>query len=223
MSLLTLLANRYHTDKGTSEAEAHGYTEFYSFLFEQFRYDRFSMLEIGLGRLGIEGTVPTKMALSIPSVRMWLDFFPNAFCYGFDVLDFSQVSLDRFGFIRGDLSDPVALDMLFTKLPPLKLIVDDASHASLHQQFALTKLFDRVEPGGFYVIEDLHGAPELETVRKTSTVLEEFLETHVLKFDFASKESIERITKEIGNTFVHRTKAAGSNRWYPKMVVFQKR
>jgi hypothetical protein len=54
-------------------------------------------------------------------------------------------------------------------------VIDDASHASPHQQIALACLFPHVRPGGLYFIEDLHSQPleELERadVPQTRTLL----------------------------------------------------
>lgn len=44
-------------------------------------------------------------------------------------------------------------------MPPLRIVIDDASHASRHQQDAFLNLFPIVEPGGLYVIEDLDWQP----------------------------------------------------------------
>lgn len=51
---LTVLANKAGTDKGNEVGNHHSYTQFYSFLFEQFRHEQFDMLEIGLLRNGPE-------------------------------------------------------------------------------------------------------------------------------------------------------------------------
>jgi hypothetical protein len=224
---LTALANRFGTDKGTQEGHAHDYTRLYSFLFEQFRMKSFHMLEIGLHRGGIEGggTVG-RVVHDVPSIRMWLDYFPRAFCYGFDLSDFTGVKLDRFEFIRGNLSSVTELDSLAARLLPLRLLVDDGSHASFHQQLAFTRLFDSVEPGGFYVIEDFHWQPSFETTlpacRKTAEVFEEYLQTGVLDIPFATPGWREAVGGKIRNVFVHRDDRGGVDRWCMKMVAIQK-
>ncbi len=224
---LTALANRFGTDKGTREGHAHDYTRLYSFLFEQFRTERFDMLEIGLHRGGIEGggTID-RVVHDVPSIRMWLDYFPNAFCYGFDLSDFSTVVLDRFQFIRGNLSSAQELDALAARLPPLRLLVDDGSHASFHQQLAFTRLFDSVAPGGFYVIEDFHWQPGFESslppCRKTADVFEDFLKTGVLDIPFATPAWRREAIGKIRNVFVHRDDRGGVQSWCMKMVAIQK-
>jgi hypothetical protein len=224
---LTALANRFGTDKGNAEGHAHDYTRLYGFLFEQFRMEPFSMLEIGLHRGGVEGggTVD-RVAQDAPSMRMWLEYFPNAFCYGFDLSDFSNIRLDRFEFIRGDLSSEQQLAALAARLPPLRLLVDDGSHASFHQQLAFTRLFDSIAPGGFYVIEDFHWQPGFEAAlppcRKTAEIFEDFLCTGVLDIPFATPEWRAATTAKIRNVFVHRDDRGGVDRWCMKMVAIQK-
>src|SRR5205807_591636 len=65
------------------------------------------------------------------------------------------------------------LSQLFA-LGPFDVVIDDASHASAHQQIALACLFPHVVPGGFYFIEDLHWQPaslERVDVPQTRTLL----------------------------------------------------
>jgi hypothetical protein len=224
---LTSLANTFGTDKGNTVGHAHGYAQLYSFLFEQFRREQFSMLEIGLLRGGIEaGADVDRIARQAPSVHMWLEFFPRCHCYGFDLSDFSSVAKDRFTFIRGNLSSSEDLDALAARLPPLRLLLDDGSHASFHQQLALLKLFDKVESGGFYVIEDFHWQPpfesELPACQKSADVFENFLTSGELKIDFAPSELTAAIAAQIRNVFVHRNHTGGVNQWTLKMIALQK-
>lgn len=225
---LTLLANKYRSDKGTQEGHAHHYTQLYSFVFEQFRAEKFSMLEIGLLRGGVEaGAGVDRVAHDVPSIRMWLDFFPQAHVYGFDLSDFSSISLERFTFLRGDLSSPRNMIDLSDGLPPLRIIVDDGSHASFHQQLALTTLFDKIEPGGFYVIEDFHWQPpfekDLPPCRKSSEIFEEYLQTGVFRIDFVPAAASEALSSRFGHVFIHRNNRGGISDWRMKMVAIQKK
>jgi hypothetical protein len=222
------IANRFGSDKGTKIFHAHDYTRLYSFLFERWRWDTFSMLEIGLLRGGVEaGASSDRVGEDAPSIRMWLEFFRNAFCYGFDLSDFSHLRLDRFRFYRGDLSSSEDLETLAANLPLLRIIIDDGSHASYHQQMAFAKLFDRVEPGGFYVIEDLHWQPPFEDslprCRKTSDVFETFLQTGQLELDLVDPEVRQAIMQQIGNVYIHRSESGGVDCWTMKLVAIQKK
>lgn len=141
---LTKRANTLGTDKGDEVGDAHGYTGFYSFLFEEFRHEPFTMVEIGLqhgnGSLDPDLLVGRKVD-DIPSIKMWLEFFPKAEIVGCDIADFSAFKMDRFRFERLDMGDAVALERLASSLPPVRIIIEDASHAAYHQQLALAKLF----------------------------------------------------------------------------------
>ncbi|GGF78313.1 hypothetical protein GCM10007301_42880 [Azorhizobium oxalatiphilum] len=225
---LVELADHYKTDKGSREGHAHNYTTLYSFLFEQFRNEEFTMLEIGLERGGVEaGASVDRRGSDVPSIRTWLDYFPKASIHGFDLSNFSHIKLDRFQFHRGDLGSVADLDRLAATLPQLKLAIDDGSHASFHQQLAFLKLFDKVQPGGFYVIEDFHWQPPFENAlppcRKTAEVFEIFLRTGVFDIPFAHPDYLAAIAAQIQNVFVHRSNKGGVNDWHFKMVALQKR
>ena len=82
----------------------------------------------------------------------------------------------RFSFVRGDGGEEEDFKRLSAALPHFDIIIDDASHASLHQQLALKTLFPRLREGGTYVIEDLQWQPPVYedktiTVPKTADFL----------------------------------------------------
>ena len=63
------------------------------------------------------------------------------------------------------------------RMPAMDIIVDDASHASHHQQFGFLELFPRLKSGGLYIIEDLRWQPnmmERDRFTKTGDLFEEF-------------------------------------------------
>ena len=164
LSELTQLADRFGSDKGT-RLSAHLYTRVYEKFFNDLRHRPICLLEIGLFRSDIDGrrTVDAvegksdARAFQAPSLKMWSEYFPNAKIFGFDIDDFSDVKLDRCTIIQGDMSSRSDLDKLARTVgQPLDIIIEDASHASHHQQIALGALFPHVRPGGLYFIEDLH-------------------------------------------------------------------
>jgi hypothetical protein len=174
---LTRLANRYGTDKGTRAFMRHYYTRIYHRMLAHLRHRPITLLEIGL-RHPFE-----KRDLVTPSLRMWRDYFPLAGLIGFDIADFSGVSLFNCLILQGDMSSREDLSQLFA-LGPFDIVIDDASHASAHQQIALACLFPHVTPGGFYFIEDLNWQPaELERadVPQTRTLLrQKYFESPVI-------------------------------------------
>jgi hypothetical protein len=79
MNELTALANKYNSDKGTTYACAHGYTEYYDNIFKPYKTSdlEFKMLEIGLNRDNQNST---------PSLNIYREFFGDKVSlYGFDI------------------------------------------------------------------------------------------------------------------------------------------
>ena len=164
---LTRLANRYDSDKGNRAFGRHYYTRIYHQLFAPLRHRPITLLEIGLRHPSEHRNAAT------PSLRMWRDYFPYARLIGFDIDDFSSISLSNCRILQGDMSSREDLSQLFT-LGPFDIVIDDASHVSAHQQIALACLFPHVTRGGLYFIEDLHWQPnalERADVPKTRTLL----------------------------------------------------
>ena len=147
---LTRLANRYGSDKGNRVFARHYYTRIYHQLLAHLRNRPITLLEIGLQR---------DVNRDCPSLRMWRDYFPAARLIGFDIDDFSGLSLPNCRILQGDMSSRKDLSQLLA-LGPFDIVIDDGSHASAHQQIALAFLFPQVKPGGFYFIEDLNWQPQ---------------------------------------------------------------
>lgn len=225
---LSQLANEAGSDKGDAVFHAHDYARLYAFLFEQFREQDFTMLEIGLKRGGLDETVLRgRSEREAPSIAMWRKYFPKATIFGFDISDFSAVQMERFTFIHGDAGSVESLTALHDRLPPLRLLIDDGSHASYHQQLTLAHLFDRVEPGGFFVIEDIHVFnpmdADLPKVPRTIALLENFLRTGRFDSPAISPEQAQFIEANTAQLFIHRSDKGGVNYWAPKMAVLQRR
>jgi hypothetical protein len=182
VSELTRLADQFGSDKGT-RLSAHMYTRVYEKFFAAFRHQAICLLEIGLLRSDIDARrvvcategESNASASSAPSLEMWSVYFSNAKLFGFDIDDFSRVSIDRCTIIRGDMSSRSDLANLVRVIGrPIDILIDDASHASAHQQIALGALFPHMRRGGLYVIEDLHwqhDSLEKEGVPKTRDLL----------------------------------------------------
>jgi len=108
---------------------------------------------------------------------MWADYLPNAHMIGLDVLDFSGYARHRVSIVQGDQG--VRESMLHATRSfaagGLDVIIDDGSHASHHQQISLGVLFSLLNPGGIYIIEDLHWQPpslEMPQIMKTRQLLQ---------------------------------------------------
>jgi SAM-dependent methyltransferase len=153
---LTDLANKYGSDRGALAGSKHRYADLYELAFRHIRDQPIVLLEIGLAPKGPEIDGSVEQRLDSPSVSMWLEYFPSAEIVGFDIRDFSHLWHERFSFIRGDCGSRQALAQLADENERFDIIIDDASHASYHQQLSFIMLFPKLAHGGLYIIESLH-------------------------------------------------------------------
>ncbi len=175
---MTDLADRYGSDKGSTK---HRYTELYHMLFHPYRGRKINFLEMGLLIGGPEhGIDKDRKTDDVPSIRMWLEYFKKAHIHGLDVSDFSWFKHDRFTFHRCDMDDRAEITRAIQAISPAPtIVVDDASHASHHQQNAFLEIFPRLESGGLYVIEDLRWQPkpyEKPGITKTADLFRSWLD-----------------------------------------------
>ena len=166
---LTELANKFQSDKGTEYFEKHGYTLIYEQLLSPLKSKPIVFLEMGLCIGGPEfgDFLLERIPHDLPSIRVWSEYFDDAHVYGFDINDFSNLAseIQDFKFIKGDLTLKDDISNLAKTTAQLEgqkdlvvydVILDDASHASFHQQQAFSLLFPCVKQKGIYIIEDLH-------------------------------------------------------------------
>jgi hypothetical protein len=195
---LVAILNHVGSDKGTETGHGggapHCYALEYYHLFKEFAEEEFDLLEIGLDTLSMESGLPK----DAPSLRAWRAFLPRATIYGFDINDFSFFEQEATFTFQGDQSsrDDIARFLEVHGRPEFKVVLDDGSHASSHQQISLASLFPAVEPGGLYIIEDLGWQPVEETP-KTLDVLQEFVETSKFETPFVSQDEAQYLEETI--------------------------
>ena len=154
---LSAMATKYGSDKGSIK---HEYTRFYDTLFHAFRNEPIKFVEMGLLIGGPEHDKDASRETSdAPSVRMWLEYFPKAHIVGSDISDFSWFENERFSFVPCDMDERENFSELKQHAEGAKVIIDDASHASSHQQFGFLELFPALASQGIYIIEDLQWQP----------------------------------------------------------------
>ncbi len=173
---LTELADKYGSDKGSRK---HRYTELYHMLFTPYRDQPIRLLEMGLLIGGPEhGNDPKRATDDLPSVRMWLEYFTKAHVTGLDISDFSFFKDDRFEFVQCDMDDKTSIGQAMAGRPAFDIVIDDASHASHHQQNAFLEIFPKLASGGLYIIEDLRWHPkayEVPGITKTAALFQSYL------------------------------------------------
>ncbi len=201
---LTELADRYGSDKGSRK---HRYTELYHMLLQPHRHRALTFLEMGLLIGGPEhGKSRDRKTHDLPSIRMWLDYFPNAQIIGLDVSDFSWFEHERFTFHRVDMDSREEMRAAAAELPDLDIILDDASHASHHQQTAFLELFPKLASGGLYIIEDLRWQPETYEkpgITKTAALFQSYLDTReFVHSDVGVADAFNALRPEISGCFV---------------------
>lgn len=127
------------TDKRSRDG--HGYTLLYEEYFHHLRLKDIKLLEIGIN----QGA----------SIIMWLEYFPNAHIYGFDIAPRPRPSHPRYTFVQGDQMNPNNLAKLGLEHGPFDIIIDDGAHTSGAIETSFKCLQAYFKPGGFYCIEDL--------------------------------------------------------------------
>ena len=199
------LFNANGSDKGTERYSGggvpHAYALQYHVLFEPLRGESFAMLEIGLDDASKHNGRPS----DAPSLRSWRDYFPHAEIYGYDINDFSCFAQPGTHIFQGDQGSPEDLARFLDAhgCPAFRLILDDGSHASSHQQISLAHLFGSLEPGGLYVIEDLNWQP-FEEEPTTLTLLRRFQEERVIESPFIDEARARALADAIESVEIHR-------------------
>jgi hypothetical protein len=156
---LTAIGHKYGTDK-----VEHNFTEFYDRIFGNMRDHTFNFLEVGV--------------FFGASVRMWNEYFPNATIYGADTFEgtqgngnvfqnpetyykeWSQNRSKNVELIKLDQSSKIEMqkfvDYCKSRNIRFKIIIDDGSHLMYDQQITFFYLWELLEEGGIFIIEDIH-------------------------------------------------------------------
>ncbi|MEO1795975.1 MAG: glycosyltransferase [Pseudomonadota bacterium] len=167
MNDLEALANAYGTDKGSKNTRItkhHRYTDLYYLLLNHQRHAPLVVIEVGAQAVGgPEQNADWAPISDLPSARMWAEFLPHAEIHVIDIRPLADgVALPAsVHFHQADSGDRATFEALVGALPnAADLIIDDGSHASLHQLNTLLSLWERLKPGGTYIVEDLHWQPD---------------------------------------------------------------
>jgi hypothetical protein len=200
---LNRLANKFKTDKGNMYYNRRFYSRVYNHYLSHLRSDKFSLIEIGLLRHDVQASLHKGPLDNAPSLFMWSEYFPHAQIHGVDIQDFSPVERDRITFTQADQSDRSALTRVIKRCHyPVRVIIDDGSHASRHQQVSLACLFPHLASGGFYFIEDLHYQPrhmENPQAIKTRDLLRKIVAGERPHSAFVRKEEMDYLVDNIAD------------------------
>ena len=143
---------------GSDKVSVHNYGSFYDDLFQRLRPQ--ALLEIGVYRGA--------------SLRAWRAAgVANVFGVDRDVSSNSCGPAVLYGTMPEDAQ------AIARRLPPLDLIIDDGSH--LYPDYIATAdvLFERLRPGGVYVIEDIQTQDSVDALRRDGWQIEDWREKTV--------------------------------------------
>jgi hypothetical protein len=165
---LSTLANKFETDKGTSDSvnlswskeypqhTCWHYTETYKKYMDSLREQNISMLEIGV----------CDKRFPYASIKMWMSYFKNIDFYAVDnfwghriddkLEDIRQLNNQGVNFIYADQGSFNDWDELNNEFPnKFDIIVEDGSHWPNHMMVSLWKSIGVIKSGGYYFMEDI--------------------------------------------------------------------
>lgn len=149
------LFNQYGSDK-----DRNGYTPMYHAIFKHIKDRPIDMLEIGIGTM-IPGVHSSMVGYALPgyapggSLRAWRDYFKNGNIVGCDVQTDTQFTDERITTVLSDSTNRDKVEETFGDRT-FDIILDDGSHYDEHQLQTFMNFWDRVRPGGFYIVEDIY-------------------------------------------------------------------
>jgi hypothetical protein len=216
---LLQFANEEMTDKGVP---GHNYARIYDF-FLRGRRDSISYLcEIGLLRRSLQRQSPKSVYPTAPSLRMWRKYFPEACLVGFDIEKFDDSIDGKRTTIQGDQGSRSDLKKIVDHHDSYDVIIDDALHASPHQQITLSFLFEYLKPGGLYFIEDLKSQPhgfEKDDVPKTLDILRDFADTGIWSSPVSSPEEKKLLEQQVKNVYFFESLKGSDPVWGADAIV----
>lgn len=125
----------------TDKIYQHGYHFIYPFFLERYK----NIKNMGMIEIGVENKF---------SINLWLNYFQNAFIYGMDI-NFEDKG-EKYEIYKGDQSNKDDVNKFAENIKtPIFFIMDDGSHIPEHQILTFDILFEKLEPGGTYIIEDI--------------------------------------------------------------------
>lgn len=137
-------AKKYNCDKRFL-----GYLDKYNDHFYKQRLNNKNILEIGVKR-------KTKESPGASSLKMWKKYFPNSIINGIDIDPINKsYEENRIRIFTGDQGDESFLNTVIKKTGNFDIVIDDGSHINELTIRSYNYLFQKLNPGGLYIIEDL--------------------------------------------------------------------
>ena len=143
---------------GSDKCTRHKYGYLYDFLFKEIRYQKLNILEIGLGSVEDKRFKSQMSKRYTPgaSQRAWREYFPNSQIFGADINPDILFQEERIKTYYADITKNGTLRKMFDEIAvPLDIFIDDSLHEPGPQKNLFSVAFEKVKPGGFYVVEDI--------------------------------------------------------------------
>lgn len=184
------ISDFYSTDK---ESEHNYISNYYEKIFEPIRESTKKICEIGKGCLG--------------SAEMFRDYFKNAEVIAC-VPEINE-NKDKIKTFIMNQSNEDEIKSFCSQQKDFDIILDDGTHKMKDQQICFANLFKNLNPGGIYIIEDLHTSIEAKMPEKrvfgwgdpekitTLEMLEKFIKTKKIESDYINKEDIKYLEDNI--------------------------
>ena len=140
------LLDFYSGNTGPIVQKWHHYIPLYDRYFAPYRNRPIRFLEIGVSEGG--------------SLQMWRKYFgAEAIIFGIDINPDCARFDGQAGQVRiGSQADRAFLENVVAEMGGVDVVLDDGSHQMEHIRASLEVLFPQVNPGGIYMVEDLHCA-----------------------------------------------------------------
>ena len=210
---LTRIADALGSDQGSRK---HRFTELYHLLLHPYR-DR-SIRLLGVGQT-IDGADP-----DTPSAAIWLDYLAKAEVLGVDSKQFPTFTNARYTPLTAEFGDTASLFAAAESAGEVDVVIDDATHASPHQQAAFRAFFPKLRPGGLYIIEDLRWQPpgiEPDDAVKTADLFRGFAADRRFRHKNAETEAaLNALAGQIAGCFLFQAQFDKSRR--DQVAVIQK-
>ncbi len=217
---LTDLADAHGSDRGSLR---HDYMQLYNMLLQPFRQRKMQVVLIGLdGGIAVEKPKEWKDTAR-HTLEMWLEFLPKAEFTALDLPKKAPFDDPRLAYVQCDLEDAAEIAEAVATTPDI--VIDDATHASHHQQNAFCALFPKLSAAGLYIIEDLRtqaASLESQGVVKTAPLFNGYMETGIFEHsDEETKAELNDCRADISGCFLFPAKFLKGRR--DQMLVVHKR
>ena len=192
-------------------------------LFQPLRHRKLQIVLVGLdGGIGVD-TPEAWDTIARETLEMWLEYFPKAQFLALDRAPECPIDDDRVAYEQCDLEDPLAIAEAVDCAPDI--VIDDATHASHHQQNAFRALFPELGSGGLYIVEDLRSQPaslERQGLVKTAPLFNGYMESGIFDHpDDAARDDFNACRADISGCFVFPAKFLKGRR--DQLLVVHKR